>query len=340
MKVAIAHRSGEVHILDVDPPQLGPRTALVHVTHCAVSPATELMMIRQVQRYLQPNEDGIPLGYSCAGMIESVGPETQGLKPGLKVACYGAPFVYHAETLSVPQNLVVELPKRVNHEEGAFTGIGAIAVHAYRLSGLGLGETAVVLGAGLTGNLVAQVCRAGGAAVLIADALESRLQKARNAGIPHALRLGSDILPKSVAHLSGGIGADAVIVCDSSDEETLALGADLLRDRGRLVIVGGGGDLRLPEDILYLKEADVRVARAAGPGRYDPLFERDGVEYPTGYVRWNVRRNMALFAALLSERRVQIAPLITDRIPLERATSAYEKLLRGMESCYSIVLTT
>jgi hypothetical protein len=89
-------------------------------------------MIRQVRRYLQPGEDGIPLGYSCSGTIEKVGEAVRNLREGFRVACYGAPYVYHAEMLSVPRNLAVELPKKVNHEEGAFTGIGAIAMHAFR----------------------------------------------------------------------------------------------------------------------------------------------------------------------------------------------------------------
>jgi len=339
MKVVVAHRSGEVRVLDISPPPIGPRTVLVRVTHCAVSPATELSMIRQVRRYLQPGEDGIPLGYSCSGTIEKVGEAVRNLREGFRVACYGAPYVYHAEMLSVPRNLAVELPKKVNHEEGAFTGIGAIAMHAFRQAEVGLGESVVVFGAGLIGNLACQIARAAGATPILVDALESRLQKAKVVGVQHTTRSGGEGLARLVAQVTDGLGADAAILCSEADDEMLAQAVDVLRDRGRLVAIGGG-DLRLPVESLYFKEISLRMARAAGPGRYDAAYEREGADYPAGHIRWPLRANMAFFANLVADRKVQISPLITDRIPLERAPSAYEKLHRGLESCYAITLTT
>lgn len=338
MKVVVAHRTGEVRVLDVPNPPASPRTAVVRVTHCALSTATELAMIRQVRRYLQEGEDGIPLGYSCSGIIETVGDEVKSLKTGIRVACYGAPYVYHAEVLSVPENLAIELPKKVNFEEGSFTGIGAISVHAFHQSGVRLGETVAVFGGGLLGNLVGQVCRAAGVKVILSDPMEGRLQKARNVGIALTARSGADGLNRLVAQQTDGLGVDASLVCCDADEEVVAEAIDVLRERGRLVIVGGG-DLRLPREALYFKEADVQMVRAGGPGRYDPSFERDGHPYPASYVRWTERENMRLFAELLSERKVQLSPLITDRVPLERAPSAYDKLLRGLESCYAVTLT-
>jgi threonine dehydrogenase-like Zn-dependent dehydrogenase len=338
MKVVVAHRTGEVRVLDIAQPALAARTVLVRVTHCAISTATELTMVRQVRRYLQSGEDGIPLGYSCSGVVESVGEDVSAIKAGVRVACYGAPYVYHAEFLSVPENLVVELPKKVNFEEGSFTGIGAISVHAYHQADARLGEVVAIFGGGLLGNLVGQVCRAAGAKVLMVDDQEGRLQKARNVGIPHTARLGSDALTRTVAQLSDGLGVDTAILCCDSENEIVQQAVEVLRERGRLV-VAGGGELRFPREALYFKEAEVRMARAAGPGRYDPNYERDGKAYPLSYVRWTERENMKLFTELLNERRVQVSPLITDRVPLERAASAYEKLLRGLESCYAVTLT-
>jgi len=295
-------------------------------------------MIRQVRRYLQESEDGIPLGYSCSGIVDGVGDEVKGLKTGLRVACYGAPYVYHAEMLSVPENLVIELPKKVNFEEGAFTGIGAIAIHAFHQSGVGLGEVVAVFGAGLLGNMVGQVCRAAGVKVVMVDSQEGRLQKARNVGIAHTAKPGVDGLTRLVAQQTEGLGVDASFICCDAEDSVVSEAVDVLRERGRMIVVGGG-DLRLPREALYFKEAEVRMARAGGPGRYDPAFERDGHPYPPSYVRWTERENMKLFAELLSERKAQLAPLVTDRVPLERAASAYDKLLRGLESCYAVTLT-
>lgn len=339
MKVVVAHRSGEVRVLEVNEPPLGPGTALVKVTQCAISPQTELAMLRQVGRYLRQGEDAIPLGYSCSGVVEAVGRDVRTVKTGVRVACYGAPYVYHAEVLSVPQNLLVELPKKVNFEEGAFTGIGAIAVHAFHQSDLRLGESAVIIGGGLIGNLVAQVCRAAGVTTIVSDPLESRLQKTRNVGVTQSVRLDEDTLVRAVAQNTNNLGADVVLVCCDTDAQVLQLAADVVRDRGKIVLVGLHGELHLPREAIYFKEVEVRIARAAGPGRYDNAFEREGIPYPQSYVRWTERENMLLFASLLAERKIQVAPLITDRIPIERAPSGYEKLQRGLESCYSVALT-
>ena len=55
----------------------------------------------------------------------------------------------------------------------------------------------------------------------------------------------------------------------------------------------GKCSLDLPWTSYYEKELDVRFSRSYGPGRYDPLYEIEGIDYPAGYVRWTERRNLA-----------------------------------------------
>jgi threonine dehydrogenase-like Zn-dependent dehydrogenase len=66
---------------------------------------------------------------------------------------------------------------------------------------------------------------------------------------------------------------------------------------------------------------------AYGPGRYDPVYEEGGVDYPIGYARWTENRNMQAFLRLLAEGRVQVAPLALARVPLAEAPEAYRVLL-------------
>src|SRR5262249_33054750 len=60
-----------------------------------------------------------------------------------------------------------------------------------------------------------------------------------------------------------------------------------------------------------------------GPGRYDPAYEEGGQDYPVAYVRWTEQRNIEAFLDLQADRRIDVRPLITHRIPITDAEGAY-----------------
>ena len=75
--------------------------------------------------------------------------------------------------------------------------------------------------------------------------------------------------------------------------------------------------MEVPRDIYYRKELDFRLSRSYGPGRYDPLYEEQGIDYPIGYVRWTEQRNMEAFVEMLSQGTVNVDALTTHRFPVE-----------------------
>ena len=101
---------------------------------------------------------------------------------------------------------------------------------------------------------------------------------------------------------------------------------EICRDRGRIVDVGAV-ELSFPWNESYLKEIQVYMARAYGPGSYDASYERLGQDYPLPYVRWTEKRNMEEFLRLAAQGRLQIEGLITHRFPLEDAPKAYEVIM-------------
>jgi predicted dehydrogenase len=95
--------------------------------------------------------------------------------------------------------------------------------------------------------------------------------------------------------------------------------------RNRAVVVAVGTvAMDIPRRSFYEKELDFRVSRSYGPGRYDSAYEQKGIDYPIGYVRWTETRNMEAFLKLLSDRKLDLHPLITHRFPISRAHSAYD----------------
>jgi predicted dehydrogenase len=134
-------------------------------------------------------------------------------------------------------------------------------------------------------------------------------------------------LRQQVVSLTEGRGADCVILAAASKSPAVAESAiELVRDRGRVIVVGAV-PLELPWLEMYLKETEVRMSRAYGPGSYDPQYEKQNRDYPLPYVRWTENRNMEEFLRLVACGQVQIAPLITHRFPLEQASEAYRTIL-------------
>jgi len=279
-----------------------------------------------------------PLGYSCAGCVIAVGRAVADLAPGQSVACAGAGHAHHAEIVTVPRNLVTSIPAGVDSEAAAFTTLGAIAMQGLRRAELDFGETVVVLGLGLLGLLAVQIARAAGYQVVGLDVDRERVALARELGAEAAFNSATDDVLAQIEALTGGLGADAVVIyAATSSSEPVNLAFDLCRQRGRVVAVGAFG-MELDRERMYRKELDFVMSTSYGPGRYDSVYEEEGVDYPIGHVRWTENRNMQAFLALLASGQVDVRPLISGRFSIERAPEAYA-LLQGDARPLALLLT-
>jgi predicted dehydrogenase/threonine dehydrogenase-like Zn-dependent dehydrogenase len=248
------------------------------------------------------------------------------------VACAGSEFALHAEVNWVPTNLCVPVPEGVAPQHAAFGTLGAVAMQGLRQAEVGLGDTACVIGLGLIGQLVVRLLMASGARVVGLDVLPDRCRLAEEAGAlicsaPDEEGLAA--VERILSEASGGLGADTVFLAAGGPSRTpVEAAARLARDRARVVDIGKC-KLDLPWNAYYEKELEVRFSRSYGPGRYDPAYELDGVDYPAGYVRWTERRNLACFVDLLATGAVDVEPLISDVFPIGDAVSAYDRLDGG-----------
>ena len=68
------------------------------------------------------------------------------------------------------------------------------------------------------------------------------------------------------------------------------------------------------------------MSTSYGPGRYDPLYEEAGVDYPLSYVRWTLNRNMQAYLEQAANGRIDVAPFLDRVVPVVDAHAAYESL--------------
>src|SRR5574340_1154624 len=193
-------RDGQTVIADVPVPSVRPGMVLVKTAASLVSVGTERMVVEFAEKNLVAKAQSRPdlvqqvvdkarregvlttieaafnrldqpmaLGYSSAGKVAAVGEGVEGFKVGQRVACAGGGYAVHAEYNLVPRNLLTPLPDGVDFESAAFTTLGAIALHGFRLAEPQVGECVAVIGLGLLGLLTAQVAAAAGCRVLGID---------------------------------------------------------------------------------------------------------------------------------------------------------------------------
>ncbi|MEX2286346.1 MAG: bi-domain-containing oxidoreductase, partial [Planctomycetaceae bacterium] len=241
----------------------------------------------------------------------------------------------HAEIVSISKHLCARIPDGVSFERAGFAVLGAIAMQGVRLSKATLGETVFVIGLGLIGQLTVGLLTAAGCHVIGTDLDADKCALALKMGARFAQ---PNLLAEDVSHGTGGLGADAVLITASTKSNVpIDLAAAAVRAKGRVVLVGVVG-LELDRRPFYFKEAEFVVSCSYGPGRYDPDYEERGHDYPAAWVRWTEQRNIQAVLDLMGAGRLDVSPLISHRIPIERAEQAYQLIESGTEPYLGIVL--
>ena len=264
----------------------------------------------------------LPLGYSNVGLVEDVSPDISNFKVGDRVVSNGA----HADVVTVKKNLCAHIPDEVDDDSAAFTVVGSIGLQGVRLAQPSLGESFVVVGAGLIGLLTVQLLRANGCRVLAIDLDKDKLALAKQFGAEICNPASGENVLSHAASFSRGRGVDGVIITASTQSnDPIKQAAQISRSHGRIILVGVAG-LNLDRADFYEKELNFQVSCSYGPGRYDPSYEDSGNDYPIGYVRWTEQRNFEAFLDMIAVGAIDVKPLISSRFDFTNAPAAYEDL--------------
>jgi len=352
-----SYKTGKMILAEVPIPGCGDNGILVQTKSSLVSAGTEKLMIDLAQKSLigkaksrpdlvkqvleKVKRDGlrptikkvftkldspVPLGYSCAGEVIMSGKNVMGVSKGDRVACAGAGYASHSEINFIPKNLFTKIPDPVSFENASFATVGAIALQGVRQLNPTLGEKIAVIGSGLIGQITIQLLKANGCDVIAVDIDKSKLILAKEMGADET-SLSNDMI-SAVECFSNGIGVDGVILAASTKSKQIMHNAgEVCRMKGRIIIVGIF-PIEIPRDVYYKKELECKLSMSYGPGRYDPIYEELGVDYPLSFVRWTEQRNLKTIIRLIEQKKITPDKLITHRFNFNDAIDAY-KLLTG-----------
>jgi len=279
-----------------------------------------------------------PLGYSCAGRVIDMASDARGFSVGDFVACGGL-TASHAEIVSVPVNLCVKLEPDTDLKQAAYNTLGAIAMQGIRQADVRLGETCAVIGLGLLGQLTALLLRACGVRVVGIDIDSEIVEIAGKHCLDLALKRDAVGIEDKILQFTNGLGCDAVIITAASDSlDPINFAGAICRKRGTIVAVGAVPTGFDREPYFYKKELQVKMSCSYGPGRYDPIYEDKGIDYPPAYVRWTENRNMKAFQDLIYTKKIDVSYLTTHTFKLDDAPSAYDMMMEKSEPFIGILI--
>jgi len=356
-------KGGEAVIANVPAPVVSNRNILVSVVNSCISSGTEvaglvnsgmalyqralkqpsnillaLKMVREeglsrtVRQINGVLSSGSVTGYSAAGTVIAVGSQVSGFSVGDTVACAGAGIANHAEIIDVPVNLAVKIPKGLSFENASTVTLGSIALQGVRRVSATFGETVVVIGLGILGQLTCQLLKLSGCRVVGLDLDDVRIGLAKTNGLEYGFNSTDEDSLAHIKLLTDGFGADAVVItASSSSHEIVSTAMGLCRKKGRVVLVGDVG-LNLKREDFYVKELDFLISTSYGPGRYDPIYEQQGSDYPIGYVRWTENRNMQAYLAALSKGGITLDNLKGGLVAIDDVPDTYALLKEGKAS--------
>ena len=329
MRAARWHGRGDVRVEDVPVPVVGEGEVLLRVSWCGIC-GTDVEEYRDgpvvipvdAPNALTGQMAPVTLGHEFAGTIVDVGPGVEGFAVGDRVVpdiclfcgeCHfcrrheyalcvsWAAIGLHgdgglAEYVKVPARMCVRLPDDIGDDEAALIETTEVAVRAVRKAGLRLGDSVAIVGDGAVGLITLQVARAAGAttAILLGHRA-ARLAIGRDLGADAAIDTRDAGWLEAVRDLTDGLGVDVAIECGGR--------ADAIADAIASTRKGG--------TIVLLAVIGVPI-----PVNTWPIVE--GERTVIGSVQHHFDEDLPIAVALMASGAVNVRPLISRRISLER----------------------
>ena len=341
MNALVLSQYRQLTVEDLPIPGCGPHDVLVQVAACGICGSDVHGYDGSSGRRIPP----IVMGHEAAGIVAAVGSAVTSISPGDRVTfdstvyCASCEFCLRgeinlcenrqvvgvscgeyqrpgafAEYIAVPEYIVYRLPASLSFADAAMVEAVSVALHAVKLSPIGGGETALVVGAGMIGLLILQAAReAGCPRIFVADVDATRLKLAATLGADVTLHASGGDLVREILRLTGGRGVDVAFEAVGRDE-TVTTAIDCVRKGGTVTLVGNIA----PQVSVPLQKIVTRQIRLQGScasaGEYPEAME------------------------LVASGRIKVAPLISAVAPLRDGPAWFERLYAREPNLMKVVL--
>ena len=337
MKRARVLAPHKIVIEEVPKPKPAPNEVLIKVEYCGIC-GSDVHAFLGKHPFISPP---ITPGHEFSGTVEEVGSNVEEFEPGDKVTvipqlicgrCYNCRIGRYnicrnlkvigcqvdgamAEYFTVDKDLVFKIPEDMSLEDGALVEPAAVAVHAVRISGIGLGDNVIILGAGTIGLLTLQCSKlAGAGSTIITDIIEYRLELAKRLGADYSVNVSQVDLKEFIEEKWGIDSVDLVFECVGV-EATINQAIDIIR-RGCRIIVVGVFPGKTPVKIHLVQDGEIELKGSLM------------------YLREDFQKAIDLIAS----GRLKVAPLVTHVIPLSEVEKAYRTAVERKEESIKVLV--
>ncbi len=302
-----------------------PQGAIIQTHYSCISAGTELAKLTCSQAFQFP---GI-IGNRAMGRVVEVGPSCDTARVGDLVFAH-TPHASHAAT----SGLLVKLPEELDCPEAALIGMASVAMTGLRVAQPELADTAVVLGAGLVGQLTAQLLMIAGVRPVLIDRVPARLNIARSCGITDTINADAGDARQQVLEITCGHGAEHVFECTGVPRVAMEA-PHYACQSGQIILVGsprGACETDVTEFLnhfhLHRPHGDLTL-RGAHEWKI-PLRPVLGLKH-------SQTRNIQILAELIRRDQLKCRPLLSKVLAPEQASEAYAALVDSPQSLLGVV---
>lgn len=341
MKALLLREYKKLEITDFPVPSVGPEEVLIRVKACGICGSDVHGYDGHTGRRIPP----LIMGHEASGVVEEVGGQAKQFRRGervtfdstvycgkcaycrrgeinlcdnrnvLGVSC--AEYRRHgafAEFLTVPQHIVYRLPESLSFEQAALIESVSIAFHAVNRTPMKLGDSVVVVGTGMIGQLVVQAARLAGCGRLIAVDLEdAKLEMASRFGADAVINASAPDLGARMLDLTGGSGADVAFEVVGAASPFQAAVASL-RKGGTLTLVGNlSPKVEMPLQQIVTRELTL-YGSCASRGEYPQCID------------------------MMARGKIDVRPFMSACAPLEEGPSWFERLYNREPGLMKVIL--
>ena len=310
-------------VLEKPIPDLGPGEVLIRTVRSCISSGTEranLIGDPMIGTNVKDDAKAVfprHLGYSLSGIVEGVGEGVESVKLGDRIA---ASWTKHAAYNVRPESSVYAIPEGISFEVAAWTHIATFPMAALRKCRFEFGESVLVMGQGVLGQLAVKLARAAGAApVIVADPVPAKRERAFELGADFAFDPSAPDFAEQVKTVTGG-GARVVVEVTGVDR-ALDNALDATARFGRVALLGCTRHSTFAID--YYRKVHGRGVTLVGAH----TMARPRGDSSPGW--WTERDDALAFLRLVAGGRLSLDGFAEEVHPVVEAPAVYTRLAAG-----------